>query len=439
MKENTFIFQYHPDYLADSTLPAISCTFPKQPERYEFINQIPAFFDNLLAEGWLGKVQSVAIDSDERVIDEEKEDIKTRYHRMNMFGRDYPGAVWVTYIQNDPNIMEELYQETVKSALQSRSSISGVQPKLLGMMKDEILCPADCWETSNYIIKLPSDKMPGLIEYEYMSMIATKALLPEDKTADALLTNLHLADGNIRQVLAIKRFDRTEEGGKIHFEEINQIMGNQSKDKYEGTYYQIIECIKKKMNKEEAHDTIKLFYSRLISQFLLGNTDSHLKNFALSCENGKVSFTPNYDLAPTVNFHKGEVALGMHGERRFDAIHSQKRIFNPQVVHYKFKDIDARILVTLGREFGMSNLEIKESIDKLKSNIEQAKSAVFSDPSTMLDVTVGKFKSDNPNSHRDSTYREDFCNRIDGRCIRLLGGVDAYIKKLEAKKSGIQR
>ncbi len=298
-------------------------------------------------------------------------------------------------------------------------------------MEDGKLRPANYWETSTYIVKLPSDKMPGLMEYEYMSIVATHALLPTDMTVNAQLTKLHLRDGKTRDILSIERFDRTAEGGKIHFEELNQRLGKASKDRYEGAYSEIANYIREAMEQEG----VKQFYARLLSQFLLGNTDSHFKNFALFGGDNDCALTPNYDLAPTVNFQKSHVALGMRGEQFSDRNNPGKGSFTGNPVEYDYDKLDARILVTLGREFGLSNGEIKTIISELKSNIPAAIEAVMHDPCEMLDQLAGHNAGRNKQTNGHTTYREDFCNRIEGRWQKLFGGVDKYIERLESKTS----
>jgi serine/threonine-protein kinase HipA len=50
--ENGYAFQYDPEYLDDSKLPAISFTLPKQKETFHSKVLFP-FFDGLIPEGWL--------------------------------------------------------------------------------------------------------------------------------------------------------------------------------------------------------------------------------------------------------------------------------------------------------------------------------------------------------------------------------------------------
>ncbi len=77
-----FEFTYASEYLAGGT--PIAFTFPLQeaPFRYE---RLPGFFENLVAEGWLRKLQS----------QQQKIDESDRFGLLLMNGRDLVGAVTV--------------------------------------------------------------------------------------------------------------------------------------------------------------------------------------------------------------------------------------------------------------------------------------------------------------------------------------------------------
>ena len=122
-----------------------------------------------IADNWEECKKSVVRDQDIHH-HTDNEILDNRYHRFMMFGRDYPGAVWATYIRVDPHISEEHHQYTIEAALRSRSSIAGMQPKLLGVAdKNGKIHPANFWETSTHIVKLPpAVHMPMLMEYEYI-------------------------------------------------------------------------------------------------------------------------------------------------------------------------------------------------------------------------------------------------------------------------------
>lgn len=438
MQHGNFIFQYHPSYLENGQYPQIAYSLPKQKERFVGEGRMLSFFDNLPAEGWFGKAQGAALGDescqrnghyDPHGTHMDGETLESRYHRFMMFGRDYPGAVWVTYRRLDPKIAEQSHQATIEAALKSRSSISGMQPKLLGVEDADGLHPANYWETSTHIVKLPpasGARMPFLMEYEYMSIVATKALRPNDTAVDAKLTNLHLPDGSSEPVLAIKRFDRTPEGFKRHFEEINQLLGRQNADRYKGAYSDVAKVIEEKVG----HEGVKQFYGRLLCQFLLGNTDNHLKNFALLHDRrgDRWEMTPDYDLAPTVNYQKSTLALHATPYRHGMGAESEG--------NEPYNNLSPKVLVRMGQDFGLSLPEMWDIANELINNIPAAKQAVMNDPSPRLDYRVSETNR-HSSSNSKTEIREDFCARIDGRAKQLFGTLEKYIKLQEERRGGV--
>ncbi len=443
IQDGNFVFQYHHSYLNNSAVPAISETLPKRKERYVAKGEMLPFFDNLPAEGWFGKAQGAALGDEGCRRDIERknnhmddEPLQNRYHRFMMFGRDYPGAVWATYTRNDPVIAEENHQHTIEAALRSRSSIAGMQPKLLGVANDKgEIHPANFWETSTHIVKLPpAVHMPRLMEYEYMSIVATRELLPNDHPVEASLTDLHLRNGAKKEVLAIKRFDRTPSGEKVHFEEMNQLMGKQNSDRYRGAYADVAKLVREKIG----HEGVKQFYARLLTQFLLGNTDNHLKNFAMihDHDTGKWSMSPDYDLAPTVNYQKSYLAL-YATRHRGSSLGGGEDEGKEQ-----YGNLNVKMLVTMGQDFGLNLEEIKSTIKDILANVPKAKEAVRADPSPRLDllcpatesaISWARLKGQPPVKNK-VTCRQDFCDLIDGRAKQLFGTLDKYMKIAESKQ-----
>lgn len=78
-----FRFTYDANYLAGGV--PIAFTFPLQESAF-FSNRLPGFFENLVSEGWLRKLQSR----------EQKIDENDRFGLLLMNGRDLIGAVTVT-------------------------------------------------------------------------------------------------------------------------------------------------------------------------------------------------------------------------------------------------------------------------------------------------------------------------------------------------------
>lgn len=458
LRDNNFVFQYHSSYLKNDKFPPISDTLPKREEPFMQRGAILPFFDNLPSEGWFGKAQGAALGDESclRAVNPnsfhmDNEPLDKRYHRFMMFGRDYPGAVWGTYMRVDPHVAAEHYQETIAAALRSRSSISGMQPKLLGVMDEGKLRPANFWETSSHIVKLRPvngddghSEAPMLLQYEYMATVAERALLPGDACVKADLTKLHLRDGSTRDVLAIERFDRTANGGKIHFEEFNQLLGKQNKHRYRnsgnteaGAYADIADAIRAKAGQEG----VKQFYARLLAQFTVSNFDNHFKNFAMMREGNSDNWklTPDYDLAPSIQVTEGKKSTALKLTRNRNSKYGSASD-GPAT-----DDVDLKMLVTMGQEFGLQLGEIRTVMREVTGNISKAKEAIIYDPHRELDYFAPmtadtrrwhiKHGRSGDTPHEQKTCRVDFCERIDGRAEQLFAGMEKYISIQEKKQA----
>src|SRR5258708_13281709 len=81
---------------------------------------------------------------------------------------------------------------------------------------------------------LPSGPLRDIVENEYLTTAACRALLPDDEIAESEIANL---EGVQEPALMVKRFDRLPSGAKRHFEEFNQLLGKRSvDDKYHASY-----------------------------------------------------------------------------------------------------------------------------------------------------------------------------------------------------------
>jgi serine/threonine-protein kinase HipA len=127
------------------------------------------------------------------------------------------------------------------AALASRASLSGIQPKLLVIKHGRGYRPACAGEISTHLAKHPSGQLPSIIEIEWLSTEAARALLPGEPVVDLEIVPLGKV---VPQVLMIRCFDRTPSGRKLHFEEFNQLFGHPSDDKYDGSYEQMAEFIR---------------------------------------------------------------------------------------------------------------------------------------------------------------------------------------------------
>ena len=107
-----------------------------------------------------------------------------------------------------------------------------------------------------------------------------------------------------RAVLLIRRFDISPEGGRMHIASMQTLAG------VEGYYlfgYAEMADIVRQVSSIPEQD-LPLLYRQAVFNAFLGNTDDHLKNFAMLRNSQGWQMTPTFDLVPDVP-HRGEHIL----------------------------------------------------------------------------------------------------------------------------------
>ena len=339
------VFTYDESYL-QSPLPAISYTLPLRAEPHLSEYGLHPFFDNLCAEGWLKNAQA-------RALGLRRDD---RFSLLLAFGTDLAGAVSI--IDPDPLGDIKINHNDPESiaALSARASLSGVQPKLGAIKEGRVFRSVKRGERATYIAKLPSPALPDILGLEYITTQACTALLKEDTVVEMTLASLR---GVAERSLFIKRFDRTEDGKQIHFEEFNQLLGNRSEDKYEACYEHMADFIIQ-------NDDICLraecdtLFRRVMACILTGNTDAHLKNFAMEYTGSGLRLTPSYDLVAAACYPQYQtLALGIEGAENM-----------------RIGSIGPKNIVRLGKLFRLPDKAVMLAVSDFASRLDKAHSAV---------------------------------------------------------------
>jgi len=203
--------------------------------------------------------------------------------------------------------------ELAKQEINARVTVPGVQPKLsLNLKKgtqENRLTIVGLW--GNYVLKPPFQDYPNLPENEDLCMnLAEICNIP---VASHCL--LRLQSGELAYLC--KRFDR-EENSKLACEDMCQLTGVLTENKYHSSMEKIAKAIVK-FSSNPGFDLIR-FLEVLLFSYLIGNADSHLKNFSLlTNSDGDISFSPAYDLVSTkiaLPADKEELALPLNGKKR---------------------------------------------------------------------------------------------------------------------------
>ncbi|HSW69505.1 MAG TPA: HipA domain-containing protein [Gammaproteobacteria bacterium] len=353
------IFTYDASYLNSPSPLPISFSFPLRKESFVSERGLHPFFDNLAAEGWLEDVQAKALQTADR------------FALLLGFGYDLAGAVSIIDPLPRPRIQLNHIDEI--AALSGRTSLSGVQRKLMVVKEGNQYRPANSNELSTHIAKLSSGTLTDIIEVEYLTTQAVKKLLPDDAVVEMEIATVH---GLPESALIIKRFDRivfhtkvknlnveeinSSKITRIHFEEFNQLLGHYSgDDKYKGSYEDLGNFINTTAGCMPAE--VDRLYRRILANLLVGNTDAHFKNFAMFHTRDGLRLTPSYDLVAANRYQQyKEIALNIGGAK------------NLEIGALKPKHI-----IELGYAFGLNNKIILNTVNEIEANLQTAKQAIF--------------------------------------------------------------
>lgn len=339
------VFTYDSSYLI-SPNPKIAFLLPLREEPFISENGLHPFFDNLVAEGWFQNAQARAL----------QVNANNRFALLLGFGYDLMGAVSVIDPEPRKHITLDHADDVTIAALLGRASLSGIQPKLLVVKEGHTFRPVRENELSTHIAKLPMGSLQDIAEVEYLTTLAIKTLLPEDSIVELEIGSIASIS---EKALIIKRFDRTPNGKKIHFEEFNQLLGHASGDsKYDGSY----EDMGRFINTTPGCIPVETYriYKRILVCLLLGNTDAHFKNFAMFHTSDGLRLTPSYDLVSAARYKEyHSIALSIGGAQNLD-----------------IGALKAKHLVNMARAFKLNDKTICSVVEDLQQKLPSALAAI---------------------------------------------------------------
>ena len=247
---------------------------------------------------------------------------------------------------------------TKAQEMAGKLSISGVQIKLsvtLDKKKKQLIVTA---ENGEYILKPQTNTFIQMPENENLCMsIAGK--LGIDVPAHALIK---LKDNSYAYI--VKRFDR-KNGDKLLQEDFCQILEKPTKEKYNSSIEQIAR--KLKSISEIPSLDIQYLYERVLFFFIIGNGDSHLKNFSVNYSSrDDIRLSPAYDIVSSklVIPKEEDFALTINGKKNklnIDDFLSFANLFNiPEKVTTKILNKKELILALI--KDSQLDLEYRESL-----------------------------------------------------------------------------
>ncbi len=296
------------------------------------VGRLPPFFNNLLPEGplreWLAAQRHTTVHDGLEL--------------LAAAGNNLPGAVIIRTEMPVESARLKHYIDKKKASIQAIEepvadafSLAGVQFKLaLSALDDNKrytvhLEPGVDGEP--IIGKFPSAQRSDMVYTEFAGMALTR--IAGIETADCWLAPLAALDQGLHKVqqpigqefLAVRRFDRTAEGGRVHIEDFCQVLSMAPERKYgKQADYETLAAI---LLHAAAHgeQQVEAYVRRQVVNTLLGNSDAHLKNFSLIYRDGCTpELAPAYDQVPVFLYF--DESLNLSVNKKIDAVLSAQTL-----------------------------------------------------------------------------------------------------------------
>lgn len=302
--------------------PVLGQTFEEDLlRRHTSRMRLPPFFSNLLPEGPLRKL----------IAEKDKISQQREFFLIAKLGEDLPGAVIVTLAAP---LLWELAEATaaveaprVPEQQQLRFSLAGVQLKFSMLRENRGMTLPMSGQGGDWLVKLPDNRFDHVPENEFSMMAWAQAVgieVPEIEMVQ--VSDLHGLPEGIQlrenQAFAIRRFDRPSPGHRIHMEDMAQVLGLYSDEKYDKYNY---ETVAKIVLNVAGSKSLHEFLRRLVFIIAIGNGDAHHKNWSLLYPDGlHATLSPAYDLVSTLQYMPQDtLALNLARSKRFADVSSQ--------------------------------------------------------------------------------------------------------------------
>jgi serine/threonine-protein kinase HipA len=262
----------------------------------------PSYFQNLLPEGH----------NRERLADQRGCSADDEFELLAAAGHDLMGALEVGPVPDDEDIpqvvkhwhvamgLDVLEPGFVGSPVENGASLPGVITKFSAVKEGRRYVVKRHGAAGSSILKLPSTRHPDLVHNEYSGYALMRALGLE--CANAVIVPRDETDLPEQipfpEILAVERFDRGPNGRRIHIEEFAQVLNYDPKHKYGKalpTDFVSMLSLLERLSGRPAVDVAE-FVRRFVAFILMGNTDAHMKNWALRYPDGRTpELAPLYD------------------------------------------------------------------------------------------------------------------------------------------------
>ncbi|MCR5125642.1 MAG: HipA domain-containing protein [Treponema sp.] len=310
-------FSYDESYVS-SVAKSISLSLPVSKKNFD-ADATRTFFDGLLPEGFTRQcvANSIHAHSDDyisilrelgieclgaiQIIDEGKTSAKTGYSHLA--------------VEEIKELAKEGASKSAEIVVKSHLSLTGASGKV-GLYYDEA---SGKWykpqglAPSTHIVKQSHVRYKNIVLNEQICLLAARKLgieIPESFILQS--QNGKFSDEDV--LFATRRFDRNFDNDsrmmdglkipyRLHQEDFAQALGIKSADKYEKSgerYLKKMFGLLQKHSSNPIEDSLKL-WKRAVFNFMIGNTDNHIKNSSLiyGKDLSSIRLAPLYDVVCT--------------------------------------------------------------------------------------------------------------------------------------------
>ncbi len=288
------------DYIDDPDRPLLSLSYlaatdaqtreilraPRDHRLVRNDGRWPTYFSNLLPEGH----------NRERLAKERRCGADDEFELLAGAGHDLMGAVEVEPVHAEDGIpdpvrhwhtalgLDVLEPGFVEDPVEDAAALPGVITKFSAVFDGRRYVVKRYGAAGSYILKLPTTRHPDLVENEFTGYQLCEAVgLHCAKAAIISKADTELPEHiPFDRVLAVPRFDRGPDGLRVHMEEFAQVLGLPPRSKYGkglSDYSDILKLLEA-LSANRVND-VREFIGRFVAFILMGNTDAHLKNWAL--------------------------------------------------------------------------------------------------------------------------------------------------------------
>lgn len=272
----------------------------------------PVYFQNLLPEGH----------NRDRLARERGCSPDDEFELLAAAGHDLMGALEVEPVPAQEGIpdvvrhwhttqgLDVLEPGFVEYPVADAASLPGVVTKFSAVQDGRRYTVHRQGAAGSVILKLPTSAHPDLVANEYAGYQLCQALgLHCAKASVITRAEAELPEAvPFDEILAVQRFDHLPGGARVHMEEFNQVLGYTPRQKYGKGILQdwaIMLRVLNRLSRQPVQDT-REFLARMVAFILMGNTDAHLKNWALIYPDGRVpQLAPLYDPVCVAAFFEG--------------------------------------------------------------------------------------------------------------------------------------